>query len=133
MDDRSRRTILPLMPWLPDETLFSLVSRHHRLWGPRTSSWTALQLFGGARIGVQHDFPSGLRIFELTTAGELGTATQIAVSHTLLVFYLPFTAPELTTRASYRMQGQSVNHLKFQLGIARSGLVGLATQCGFWP
>jgi len=29
-----------LLCWLPDETLFSLVSRHHQLWGHVTSAQT---------------------------------------------------------------------------------------------
>ena len=42
-----------LMSWLPGETLFSLCSRHHRLWGYATASQSARVLFGGPRTGTR--------------------------------------------------------------------------------
>ena len=44
-----------LLCWLPDETLFSLVSRHHQLWGHVTSAQTCQLIFGRARAGTHHD------------------------------------------------------------------------------
>lgn len=52
--------VSPLLQWLPDETLFSLCSRHHRLWGHPHAWQTSLLLFGGRRTGAQHDFPGSL-------------------------------------------------------------------------
>lgn len=54
-----------LLPWLPGETLFSLCSRQHRLWGYSLSSRSTEIMFGGKRLGTQHDFPSGLDAFAL--------------------------------------------------------------------
>ncbi len=52
-----------LLPWLPGETLFSLPSRHHRLWGHGLSSRSTEIMFGGTRMGTHHDFPIGLDDF----------------------------------------------------------------------
>lgn len=40
-----------LLPWLPGETLFSLCSRQHRLWGYSLSSRSTEIMFGGKRTG----------------------------------------------------------------------------------
>jgi len=42
-----------LLSWLPGETLFSLCSRHHRLWGHGLSSRSTGIMFGGTRLGTQ--------------------------------------------------------------------------------
>ena len=49
-----------LLKWLPGETFFSLVSRHHRVWGHSVAHWTAEQLFGYFQGGAHDDFPSNL-------------------------------------------------------------------------
>jgi len=46
----------PLLDWLPGETLFSIVSRHHCFWGHTLSSRTSLLVFRSDRTGRQHDF-----------------------------------------------------------------------------
>ncbi|MBT9465546.1 MAG: TniQ family protein [Hydrogenophaga sp.] len=107
----------PLLSWLPGETLFSLVSRHHRLWGHDAPWRTADALFGGRRIGVHHDFPSGLGRFCAITHGLLGDVQSVGRERTLLRYYLPFLAPDLTVGALSTMQGDSVAHLKFRLGL----------------
>ena len=109
-----------LMSWLPGETLFSLCSRHHRLWGYATASQSARVLFGGPRTGTQHDFPSALDEFERRTAGCLGTATNLARDRTLLRYYRPFRTPDEIAGAVEQMRGPSVAHLKFRLGLLTS-------------
>ena len=111
---------LALMSWLPGETLFSLCSRHHRLWGYATASQSARVLFGGPRTGTQHDFPSALDEFERRTAGCLGTATGLARDRTLLRYYRPFRTPDEMAGAVEQMRGPSVAHLKFRLGLLTS-------------
>src|SRR3546814_5026656 len=76
----------PLLEWLPGETLFSLVSRLHRLWGRTHDSDTAQILFGGRTRGVHHDFPSGLGYFIDRSDGALGSPDEIARQRTLLHF-----------------------------------------------
>lgn len=109
-----------LLPWLPGETLFSLCSRHHRLWGYRLSSRSSEVMFGGRRIGTQHDFPSGLDAFALRTDGHLGSAVEIARDRTMLRFYRAFLAQSEIDYAIWSMRGPAVAHLKFRLGLLTS-------------
>lgn len=92
-----------LLQWLPGETLFSLVSRLHRLGGHRLADQTADVLFGRRRMGYQHDFPSGLHEFERSTAGLLGDVRTIALERTLLRYYRPFLTPAKGDGALARM------------------------------
>lgn len=110
----------PMLGWLPSETLFSLISRHHRLWGHAVPWRTAELLFGKTRIGSHHDFPSGLGRFSARTLGVYGDGLQLGRERTLLKYYLPFLAPERSVGALSTMQGDSVAHLKFRLGILTS-------------
>lgn len=106
--------------WLPDETLFSLCSRHHRLSGNRRASTTCRTLFGHRSQGSAHDFPSRLAEFERVTHGQLGSVTKIVRGHTILPFYLPFANPQRATEAIAAMSGPSIGSLKFQLGLLTS-------------
>lgn len=109
-----------LLPWLPGETLFSLCSRQHRLWGYSLSSRSTEIMFGGKRLGTQHDFPSGLDAFALRTEGQLGSAVEIARDRTMLRFYRPFLAKAEIDHAICAMRGPAVAHLKFRLGLLTS-------------
>jgi hypothetical protein len=109
-----------LLPWLPQETLFSLCSRLHRLWGHSLSSRSTEIMFGNKRSGSQHDLPAGLDVFALRTQGLLGTADQVARERTLLRFYRPFLGPQETEHAILTMRGAAVKHLKFRMGLLTS-------------
>lgn len=74
--------------WFPDETLFSLCSRHHRLSGNVSAARTSLEMFGpahdrGARFG-------GLEALSARADGQLGTARSIVDQRTLHPFYQAF-------------------------------------------
>jgi len=109
-----------LLSWLPDETFFSLVSRHHRLWGHRTAAQTCQLLFGSARAGSHHDLPNSLGSFVQRTNTLLGDASFIARERTLLKFYGAFASLSETQNAVACMSGPSVAHLKLRLGILTS-------------
>jgi hypothetical protein len=109
-----------LLPWLPGETLFSLCSRQHRLWGYSLSSRSTEIMCGGKRLGTQHDFPSGLDSFALRTEGQLGSAVEIARDRTMLRFYRLFLGTAEIDRAVWAMRGLAVAHLKFRLGLLTS-------------
>lgn len=108
------------LSWLPGETLFSLVSRHHFFSGHVLSARTCQQFFGHERAGSQHDLPSRLFQFVARTKGCFGTVEQIAMQHTLLAYYAAFDSPDETENALAAMTGNSVAHLKFRLGILTS-------------
>lgn len=110
----------PMLDWLPDETLFSLISRNHSLWGSADPSRTASLLFSGSRRGTQHDLPGHLRAFAAVTEGRLGDAASIARERTLLRFYRGFL-PEIDERTAVAdMCAGNVKHLKLRLGLLTS-------------
>lgn len=110
----------PLLKWLPDETMFSLCSRHHQFWGYAASSQSTELLFGRHRAGTQHDFPNSLDAFTSRTCGVFGDPASIAREHTLLRYYRPFLHRENVDQAARTMRGGSVAHLKFHLGLLTS-------------
>jgi hypothetical protein len=73
-----------LLAWLPGETLFSLVSRHHYFWGYRLASQTCQRFFGHSRSGSQHDLPSRLSEFAARTGGHYGDSGEVARQRTIL-------------------------------------------------
>ena len=109
-----------LLDPLPGETLFSLCSRQHRIWGRPNARETCALLFGGARVGAQHDIPSGLGQLECRTKGQWGSASTLASLATLMGFYAPFVDERLFDEAIAAMRGPSVAHLKFRLGLLTS-------------
>lgn len=109
-----------LLSWLPDETFFSLVSRHHQLWGYVTAAQTCQLIFGSARAGTHHDLPNSLGAFAQRTNALLGEVDSIARERTLLKFYAAFAPPGETENAVACMSGSSVAHLKLRLGILTS-------------
>lgn len=110
----------PFLPWLPGETLFSLCSRHRKLWGHGLSANATELLFGGRRVGIHHDLPSALDQFELRTEGRFGSALQLARERTLLRYYRPFLSQGDVEHAAHAMRGASVAHLKLRIGILTS-------------
>jgi len=115
-----RGDLQPRLEALPDESLFSLCSRHHRLWGYGSASSSCSELFGSRRAGVHHDFPSALGEFERLADGAFGGASDIALQRTILKFYVPFSQSSAVQRTVAGMTGPSVAHLKFGLGLLTS-------------
>lgn len=112
--------LIPLLKALPGETLFSLCSRQHRLWGHAQAEATGALLFGKARVGTQHDIPSCLDRLAIRTRGQWGDAATLARKKTLLRYYEPFIDEQLHEQALDSMRAESVAHLKFRLGLLTS-------------
>jgi len=110
----------PILEWLPDESLFSLVSRIHFLSGRQLAGLTSCYLFKGQQSGTHHDLPNCLSEFEHVTQGHLGTAQETAFNRTLLKYYRSFIPASQSESIAESMQGSSVAHLKFQLGLITS-------------
>jgi len=106
--------------WLPDETLFSIASRYHRLAGNRWASTTCEALFGHPRIGSAHDLPARIDEFAARTRGRLGTSTDIVWRRTILPFFLPYRSPAVAADAIAAMRGSGIASLKFRLGLLTS-------------
>jgi transposase-like protein len=105
---------------LPDETFFSLASRHHALAGHRLPEHTSLALFGRRRWGYQHDFPSPLDAFVERTAGQLGSTDEIAQAHTILPFFLAARNEAASQDARLALAQVQAGSLKFRLGLLTS-------------
>jgi len=81
---------VPLPEWLPDELLFSLLSRFHRISGNVEHTETCQQLFGPRRKRCAHDLPHWIQDLSERARGVLGTADCIIHKGTILPMYLPF-------------------------------------------
>lgn len=106
--------------WLPDETLFSICSRHHHLSKNYKPSTTCQQLFGHKNQGLAHDFPSRIDYFVSTTEGLLGTSDEIIYRHSILPFYMPLAKDHIKRSAIVAMRGEGIGSLKWDLGILTS-------------
>lgn len=109
-----------LLAWLPGESLFSLVSRHHYFWGHALSARTCELFFGHPRAGSQHDLPSRLSHFVARTGGCFGDVAKVAKDQTLLAYYAAFVSADELENAIACLAGDSVAHLKLRLGILTS-------------
>ena len=107
--------------WLPDESLFSLVSRYHRLAGYSAPHYTARALFGSPRSGWQHDLPSGIDHFVTATNANYGTADEIIQNRTILPFFTALRGVEVKRNATAAMRSPRIGGLKYQLGLTASG------------
>ncbi|MES1938579.1 TnsD family Tn7-like transposition protein, partial [Salinisphaera hydrothermalis] len=106
--------------WFPDETIFSLASRFHRLSGHARAEDTSRLLFGLRQRGAIHDFTPGLAEFARRTHERFGTAETIALERTLLGLYLPFKSEALARYAIDRLACDSLGSLKYKLGLLTS-------------
>lgn len=109
-----------LPSWLPDETLFSLISRYHVLSGNHLASRTCRALFGHPRQGSQHDLPNRLETFCERTSDAVGDPRTLALERTVLPFYLPTRSLAQTESDIRSLAAPGEGVLKFRLGILTS-------------
>lgn len=118
----SRKQYQPpfLVHWQEDETVFSLASRLHQLWGYPLAAQTAQILFGASHAGTLHDLSTHLSAFETATEGVLGTAAELAETRTLARYYRSFLGQERREHLTATLCGDSLAHVKLRLGILTS-------------
>lgn len=109
-----------LLDWLPDETLFSLVSRIHSMSGHEEDWRTSSLLFGTQHAGIHHDLPNQITAFANRTGNRLGTAVTIARERTLLRYFGRFLSDSDEQEAVLALSGNTVANLKFSLGLLTS-------------
>jgi hypothetical protein len=112
--------VMQLLTPLPNETLFSILSRHHAFWGHSLARKTSLLLFGKERGGYHHDLPNCVHAFCERTENRYGSSAEICLERTLLRFYRCFISTNETDNAIAVMSGTNVCHLKLRLGILTS-------------
>ena len=111
---------MPLPKWLPDETLFSLLSRYHFLSGNRSFATTTHSLFSHRSSGSEHDFPSRLAELTTHTRQALGSAVDLCLDRTILPFYLPLQDIIAAAAAVASLVEGPQGMLKYRLGILTS-------------
>lgn len=111
-----------LIGWLPDETVYSLASRFHRLSGNTRFDITARQLFGTAHGGYPHDLPSGIRHFASVFAGDLGSVEAIIRERTILPFFMVLREASQRQYAISALASAQIGSLKAKLGLLASRL-----------
>lgn len=105
--------------WFPDETLYSHVSRFHRLSGNASQRATLDDLFGkGAR--THHDFPSHLAHYSERHDGLLGTPGEILFKHTPLSLYLRFQDAKRADMVERESAAALSATTKYRLGLVGS-------------
>lgn len=107
--------MLPILQ--PDMTLYSLVAIAHRWGGSSRGEQISQALFGSPGAGLRHDFPSHLGEFSRRTELAFGQPDEIALNATVLPYFLRFRLPEVQTEAIELMRGETVEPLKFVLGL----------------
>lgn len=112
--------VTSLLTALPNETLFSISSRHHAFWGHSLARKTSLLLYGKAQGGHHHDLPNCLHAFCERTENRYGSSAEICLERTLLRFYCRFISTNKIANAIAVMSGTDVRHLKLKLGILTS-------------
>lgn len=80
----------PLLTRLPDETLFSWVSRLDAFWGLSSTNLTCQVLFGHFAQAICHAFPDHLARFAMQVGEGGSPADSLLTETTLLSFYQPF-------------------------------------------
>lgn len=107
--------------WLPDETLFSLCSREHRLSGALLSRTTTERLFASKRLGTAHDVPARLRHFIVATNGRFGNdLEEICREHCVLGCYLPWRSRREVQLVLRIIAGEQGGSVKSVLGLPSS-------------
>lgn len=102
--------------WLPDETLFSLVSRQHQLSGNVRASKTCLDAFGLDRLGADANIPSIPGAFVVATHGRYGSAEEILLHHTVLPYYLPLASAKVRANVWASLTPDEPHSSKYALG-----------------
>ena len=110
--------------WLPDESLFSYVSRCHVSSGAIRDEVTCRRFFGHAYQGSSHDFPARLNHFVGATKAELGSAREIFWNRTLIPYYLATRGPLDRSRELGFARESGLGHVKARLGLLASRFGG---------
>lgn len=114
------------LPAITDEmTFFSFMSLTSVLNG-QTGFQISKTLLGNGSAGTRLDFPSHLTNFCSNTAYAYGYPIDIALSHTVLPFYIAFRPSNFARECVQIMSGNSVETLKFKLGLPPAHLKDIA-------
>lgn len=106
---------VPIPEWLPDELLFSLLSRFHRISGNHLHTETCQQIFGARRNRCAHDMPHWLDALASRAKGVLGSPEAIIARGTLLPAFLPFMSPSIAQEACDALKSVGMGRYRARL------------------
>lgn len=101
-------------------TFYSWMALMQSLNGITNAHHLSKKLMGNASSGLRIDFPSNLSFFCQTTAGAFGDPEYIGQSHTNLPYFTRFRDSKLWDTCINIMEDNSVEFLKFRLGLPPS-------------
>lgn len=104
------------------ETLYSWVSRYHRLNYNINGSQTSKKLFGHSSSGLRHDFPTRLDQLAINTRGILGSTLALIKERTSYAFYEPFMNDRTSADVIRAMKSGSFGSIRDSLGLSASRL-----------
>lgn len=110
----------------PDESLYSLVVRYHRMVANVSYRRTSQELFGTYSRTCGSVLPCCLEALSARTDG-LVTVPKLLRSLTLLPLYKPFLSPSTYVFAVRHMKGADGTGLQMRLGITASGFLRYST------
>jgi hypothetical protein len=109
----------------PDETVFGIAGRLHRLSGNRSSSDSLLELFGSDRILPGNLLPGHLgRLFEYLRMDDVGSYPSVVDQHTVLPYWRLFVPVDRYRAVQSSMWWSTATGLKLTLGLISSRLGG---------
>lgn len=110
----------------PDMTFYSWMAITQLMNGNMPSTTLSQRLLGSGSAGTRLDFPSNLSTFCKRTANAFGEPFQIALERTVLPYYLSFRPESFLQDSVQMMAGESVESLKFKLGITPAHMPSLS-------
>lgn len=121
--------MLPFFPApLPDELLYSLIARHHRLSCCTSPKATLEQLFGHQNVRASMDLPGHLGSLADRLPASLGpTANDLAQRYTLLPYHVALQPRDTAAAALRAMVNGTTSglHLRLGLGVTAHRKIGL--------
>ncbi|MGA3951968.1 TnsD family Tn7-like transposition protein [Ralstonia nicotianae] len=112
----------------PDETVFGIAARQHRLSGNRSSSDSLLELFGSNRIIPGSLLPGHLgRLFDYLGTTNGSPHSSLVDQHTVLPYWRLFVPSERYQAVQSAMWRTAATGLKLTLGLISSRLGGGST------
>jgi hypothetical protein len=111
-------------PVFPDESLYSLLTRYHRLSGHISPQQSLRELFCQSGRVVMSDLPSGLQALANVIPGMVWTTDRLIDETTIFPYFLPYLSDRQVICARRAMAGTTASGLKMLLGLLASRLGG---------
>ncbi|HYN55045.1 MAG TPA: TniQ family protein, partial [Methylotenera sp.] len=108
---------LILPPMYKDMTFYSWMATTHMINGYPSAYQLSEKLLGNGSAGTRLDFPSHLAKFCSNTSNAFGDVYSLSKNSTVLPYYLTFRPINLIDNCVRLMASNSVEHLKFILGL----------------